>query len=119
FAVVGDLDFAGEEFTSPWGRLTKGSDGWFYPLGFSKQMALQRTADGGWRAVSGDGTTYTFAASDMVGAGYAWELTRVDRVVGDTTVLTYERNTSGRPFVKTVEWGGRGGVQQYRMEVSY
>ena len=112
-----DLDFAGEEFTSPWGRLVKGSDGHFYPSGFSSAVRLRRTPDGGWDATTGDGTRYVFAPADIVAGGYAWMLSRVEALTGDRTTFTYERNASGRAFLRLVEWGGRGGDPQYRVEI--
>jgi RHS repeat-associated protein len=117
-AVVGDIDFAGEEFTSPWGRLVKRSDGSYAPTGAAPTVSLQRVNDG-WVAVTGNGSRFTFSSADSFGGGYAWMLSRVDGVLGDETVLTYTRNTSGRPFLSAVEWGGRGSEHQYRLELDY
>jgi RHS repeat-associated protein len=118
FAITGDLDPAGDEFVSPWGRLVHGSDGRYRPLGAAPQLALQRV-NGGWVATQSDGTTLTFAAADSVAGGYAWMLSRVDNLLGEATVFSYERNASGRPFVTAMEWGGRGSVRQYRLELGY
>jgi RHS repeat-associated protein len=118
FAIVGDIDPGGDEFVSPWGRLRRGSDGKYRSLGKPSQIALARV-NGGWVGLDAEGNSFVFAASDSVAAGHAWMLTRVDSVLGDATVLTYERNASGRPFVSAVEWGGRGSQRQYRLELSY
>jgi len=118
FAIVGDLDMSGDEFVSPWGRLIKASDGRYVPIGAAPRVALLRV-DGGWEAVDGDGTKFTFAAADAVAGSYAWMLSRIDGVLGETTVFGYVRNPSGRPFVSSVEWGGRGSERQYRLELSY
>lgn len=117
-AIVGDIDPAGEEFVSPWGRLVKRSDGSYAPTGAAPSVALHQV-NGGWEAVTGDGSRFTFAATDVVANGHAWMLSRVDGVLGDSTVLSYVRNTSGRPFLSAVEWGGRGNVRQYRLELEH
>jgi RHS repeat-associated protein len=118
FAIVGDIDLNGDEFVSSWGRLARGDDGRYLPLGAPPHVSLRRV-DGGWAATTSDGTTYTFAAADAVAGGYAWMLSRVDDVLGGATVLSYVRNASGRPFVSAVEWGGQGSQRQYRMELGY
>lgn len=117
-AIVGDINPAGDEFVSPWGRLVKRSDGSYAPTGAAPSIALQRVS-GGWEAVTGDGSRFTFAATDAVANGYAWMLSRVDGVLGESTVVSYVRNASGRPFVSAVEWGGRGNEHQYRLELDY
>ncbi|MGN6104310.1 MAG: RHS repeat-associated core domain-containing protein [Kofleriaceae bacterium] len=117
-AIVGDIDPAGDEFVSPWGRLVQRSDGSYAPTGAAPTVSLRRV-NGGWEAVTSDGSRFTFAASDVVANGHAWMLTRVDGVLGDSTVLRYVRKASGRPFVSAVEWGGRGEVRQYRLELDY
>src|SRR6185295_14836085 len=94
FAIVGDIDMAGDEFVSPWGRLARGDDGRYVPLGAAPTVSLRRV-DGGWVATASDGTTYTFGAGDVVAGGYAWMLTRADSVLGEATVVSYERNASG------------------------
>lgn len=117
-AITGDLDFSGDELVSPWGRLVQSSDGNFRPIGVAPGTRLSRVGNG-WEAINGAGTRFTFAAADQVGDGYAWMLSRVESVLGDVTVLSYERNASGRPFVSAIEWGGRGSERQYRIELGY
>lgn len=118
FAIVGDIDMAGDEFVGPWGRLAKGDDGRYLPLGTSPQISLRRIGDG-WVATASDGTVFTFGAGDRVAGGYAWMLSRIDSVLGESTVFSYDRNASGRPYVSAVEWGGRGSERQYRLELAY
>jgi RHS repeat-associated protein len=117
-AIVGDIDPAGDEFVSPWGRLVKRSDGSYAPTGAAPTVTLRRV-NGGWQAITGDGNQFTFAVTDSVANGHAWMLSRVDGVLGDETVLSYTRNASGRPFLSAVEWGGRGSAHQYRLELDY
>lgn len=117
-ALIGDIQLAGDEFVSPWGRLVAGSEGRYYVTGQAPQLVLRRV-DGGWEAVDEDGTKFSFAASDSVAGGYAWMLSRVETVLGEHTAITYECNASGRPFLTTVAWGGRGDQQQYRADLTY
>ncbi|MGN6111283.1 MAG: RHS repeat-associated core domain-containing protein, partial [Kofleriaceae bacterium] len=117
-AIVGDIDPAGNEFVSPWGRLVQRSDGSYAPTGAAPSVSLRRV-NGGWEAVTSEGSRFTFAASEVVASGYAWMLSRVDGVLGDSTVFSYVRNPSGRPFISAVEWGGRGEARQYRLELDY
>ncbi|MGN6105469.1 MAG: RHS repeat domain-containing protein, partial [Kofleriaceae bacterium] len=117
-AIVGDIDPAGDEFVSPWGRLVQRSDGSYAPTGAAPTVSLRRV-NGGWEAVTSDGSRFTFAATEVVASGHAWMLSRVDGVLGDSTVFSYVRNASGRPFVSAVEWGGRGEAHQYRLELDY
>ena len=118
FAIVGDVDMAGDEFVGPWGRLRKGDDGRYLPLGAAPMVSVHPVG-GGWVATSSDGTVFTFGAGDVVAGGYAWMMSRVDGVLGESTVFSYDRNASGRPFVSAVEWGGRGSQHQYRLELGY
>ena len=67
-AILGDIDISGDEFVSPWGRLTQGTDGRYHPVGRAPQMSLQRVNDG-WEEVNGEGTRFTFTAADSVAAG--------------------------------------------------
>lgn len=117
-AIVGDIDPAGEEFVSPWGRLVKRSDGSYAPTGAAPTVSLHRVNDG-WEALTGSGTRFTFAATDAVAGGYSWMLSRIDGILGDSTVVSYTRNPSGRPFISTIEWGGRGSEHQYCLVFDY
>ncbi|HEX3764220.1 MAG TPA: FG-GAP-like repeat-containing protein [Kofleriaceae bacterium] len=116
FRPLGEIDFATDGFTSPWGRLAAGDDG-FYPAGLTSVVRVVQVA-GGWIAQAGDGTRYTFGANDAVTTPHGtfqWMLSRVDNVLGDSTTLSWSRNASGRPFLASVQWGGRNDGTQYRM----
>jgi RHS repeat-associated protein len=120
FRPLGEIDFATDGFTSPWGRLAAGDDG-FYPAGLTSVVRVVQVA-GGWIAQAGDGTRYTFGANDAVTTPrgtYQWMLSRVDNVLGDATTLSWRRNPSGRPFLASVQWGGRNDGTQYRMTFDY
>lgn len=119
--VLGELDFQTDEFTSPWGKLVQGDDGLYYPAGLSALVRLWREGEG-WVALTDDGTTYRFEAADAVqlpAGTYAWKLSRVQSLVGDSTTLVWTRNASGRSFLSSVSWGGRGDGTQYRLSLSY
>jgi RHS repeat-associated protein len=120
--VVGDVGFdAGDGYVSPWGRLVKGDDGAWYVAGL-RSLVRARELAGGWEVLTADGTRFTFAAADAVVTGegtYAWMLTRVDTLLGDSTQLAWIKNDSGRPFLGQLSWGGRGDGSQYRALIDY
>jgi RHS repeat-associated protein len=121
FRPLGELDFSTDQLTSPWGRLAATDDGAYIPAGL-KSMVRVNASGGGFSAQGGDGTTYTFAAADAVTTArgtYMWMLSRVDNVFGDRTTLQWMRNASGRPFLSSVQWGGRGDGTQYKMSFDY
>ncbi len=120
--VLGDLQYDDTDgFVSPWGRLVQGDDGAYYPAGLGSQVRLVRAASG-WQANLGDGTIYTFAAADAVttpDGTFAWMLSRVDSLHGDSTHLSWLRNASGRSFLQSVRWGGRHDGTQYEAQLGY
>lgn len=121
FRPRGEIDFVGDDFTSPWGHLVQGDDGNYYPAGLSTIVRVT-PSNGGWIATTSGGVKYRFDAADAVTTSqgtFAWMLSRVDSVVGDTTTLTWARNTTGRPFLASAQWGGRGDGTQYQLTFTY
>jgi RHS repeat-associated protein len=122
YRVVGDVGFDNADgYTSPWGRLVRGDDGTWYPAGL-RSLVRATEVNGGWLVRTADGTTYTYAAADAVagsGGTFAWMLTRVDSVVGDSTRLTWIKNSSGRAFLSQIVWGGRADGTQHRARLDY
>lgn len=117
--AIGDLDFTSDDFVSPWGRLIQGSDGAWYPQGLSERFRISREG-AAWVAIGPDGTRYVFAATVAAPRGvYAWALTEARSALGDETRLTYEANDSGRLFLTRVEYGGRDGAAQMRIDLRY
>jgi RHS repeat-associated protein len=120
--VVGDVQYDDTDgFVSPWGRLIPGDDGAYYPDGLDAQVRVLRSGDG-WAAHTSDGTIYTFAPADRIvqaDRSFAWMLSRVDTLEGDSTVLTWGKNASGRMFLRTVDWGGRNDGTQYQAAITY
>jgi RHS repeat-associated protein len=119
--VVGDLDYATDELTGPWGRMVRGQDGDWYPLGLSSNVRLREQSNG-WVAYLPDGTRWTFGLESRVDTAkgtYAWYLDEVQTVLGRKMRLEYEKNTSGRPFLKAVHYGGTGEDFQYRADFVY
>ncbi|WP_428266729.1 RHS repeat-associated core domain-containing protein [Haliangium sp.] len=119
--VSGEIGFDGaDEFTSPWGRLRPGTDGWWYPSGLREPVRAKLRADGVWEATLASGTVLTFAQQVVTGQGtYAWYLTRADGVLGERTELSYTVNASGRPFLDTVTYGATGFEDEHRIQVVY
>ena len=117
--ILGHVDYQRDEFISPWGRLQRAKDDFFYPKGISAKIKLQKV-DNSWVALAGDGTTYRFDPGVETTQGtYSWLLSDVTTLVGDRTSLNYEQNESGRHFLKQVHYGGRQSQYQYEIEVEY
>ncbi|SEL59920.1 RHS repeat-associated core domain-containing protein [Stigmatella aurantiaca] len=119
--VRGDLDYATDELSSPWGRLVAGNDGYWYPAGLSGPVRVQ-LAGTVLTAFLPDGSTWTFGgqARAVTAQGtYAWYLQDVVSATGRQTHFDYEANASGRLFVTAVSYGGTGNNFQYRIELSY
>ena len=117
----GEVNFIDDEFTSPWGRLVAADDGNYYPAGLTSVIRVAPTG-AGWIAQTQDGTTFSFDLVDAVvtpQGSFAWMLSRVDTITGDSTTLDWTHNASGRPFLTAVHWGGRGDGTQYRMTLDY
>lgn len=75
-----------------------------------------------WLATAFDGTQYRFSATAgvMTSEGsFSWQLTEVTGLEGDRTVLVWQKNASGRPFLAQVTWGERGGPAQYQLDLTY
>ncbi|MEM9490578.1 MAG: VCBS repeat-containing protein, partial [Myxococcota bacterium] len=121
YRVAGDIGFdADDEFLSPWGRLRRGSDGWWYPSGLSRAIRAELRADGTWRAILPSGTELTFGLAVTTARGtYAWYLTRADGILGERTELAYTLNSSGRPFLDTVTYGSAGFEDAHRITLIY
>src|SRR5262245_190733 len=76
FRPRGEIEFAGDDFTSPWGHLVLADDGKYYPAGLSTIVRVEPSG-GGWVATAGDGTHYRFDAADAVTTAqgtFAWML---------------------------------------------
>jgi len=117
--VSGSLDWRSDDWTGPWGRLVRGDDGFYYPLGLSAKVRVA-VADDGAIAYLPDGTRIGFQQR-VAGAGgtFAWYASWADDVVGARTRFTWQVNASGRPFLTRVEYGGRGDAFQARVELTY
>lgn len=120
--VIGEIDFTpDDQFTSPWGRLVAGDDGAHYPAGLRTMVRLVQTEEG-WQATTSDGTRYLFRAADGSATEqgtYSWNLSRVDTILGDSTTLTWDHNSTGRAFLTEVQWGGRLDGTQYRLSLAH
>src|SRR5262249_13924537 len=118
---LGDLDYATDDLSGPLGRLVKGTDGYYYPAGLTTQVrvglnGLPLTA---WQS---DGSVWTFGSATRVDTArgtFAWYLDEVVTPTGQHPRFTWTRNTSGRPFLQSVTWGGTGTDFQYRIDFDY
>ncbi|NOK18595.1 TreTu family toxin [Corallococcus carmarthensis] len=116
--VLGELDYATDDLTGPWGRMVKGTDGWWYPVGLKGHVRMQEQGDT-LVAVLPDGSRWTFGGSARVSTvrgTYAWHLTQVADVTGHKTQLTWTANDSGRLFLTAALYGGLGDDFQERVD---
>ncbi|HTE51614.1 MAG TPA: RHS repeat-associated core domain-containing protein [Kofleriaceae bacterium] len=119
FRLVGDVDYATDSFTSPWGRLAQGTDGSYYVAGLKTAVRLERRADD-WVATDPSGSRYEFSRQIVTPEGvYAWYLTRVETILGDAASVEYAASPGGRPFVSRVVYGGREDPSTYRLDLEY
>jgi RHS repeat-associated protein len=120
--LVGTINYdADDDLMSPWGRLTEGTDGFLYPVGLSALVRVEEK-DGGFEAVTQDGTRYLFPEDKAVitsRGAYAWVLSEVVNLVGEKTELEWEKNASNRPFLKAIRYGGRGPQRQVEVLFQY
>lgn len=123
--VAGDLDYAGDDLMSPWGRLVRGQDGAYWVDGLATLVRVENSAAGELTARLPDGSRWIFggvatAAIDRDPTHrYAWYLRDIVDALGRHTQLTWKPNASGRPFLQSVEWGGTGPDTQYRIALTY
>jgi RHS repeat-associated protein len=119
FRLTGDLDYQTDGFTSPWGRLVLGSDGFYYPIGMQLPVRIERRTDG-WIATEPNGTRREFKRVVQTPEGpYAWYLTRVETVFGDAAEVVYVTSAGGRPFIDLVRYGNRETPDTYRLDFEY
>jgi RHS repeat-associated protein len=129
FAVVGepDLDHPDGDLTGPWGRMARGTDGAWYPLGLSALVRVAAVGDE-LHAYLPDGTVQVYGrGADRVlvprpGGGvatYTWHLSEVRAIDGSLTRFTWSTFGSARRYLVAMEYGGRGPFTQYRVELEY
>lgn len=124
--VQGTLDYlplssTGDELESPFGRLLRGTDGNWYPLGLSRLVRVVESGDT-LVAYLPDGTRMTFGGRARVttAAGtYGWSLAEAATVTGRKMRLEWTANASGRLFVTRAWYGGVGDEFQYRMDFAH
>lgn len=120
--IVGTIDYTdGDELTSPFGRLVRGSDGDWYPIGLEPHVRVRVSGDE-LIAYQPDGSVWTFGGSARVVTArgtYAWHLREIRSATDRRTTLTWSANDSGQLFLASVAYGGVHGVAQYRVDLAY
>src|SRR5262249_52978449 len=86
--IGGDIDFVSDDLSGPWGRMTPGGDGYWYPVGLREPVRVQLVgAD--IIAYLPDGSRFTFGGDERIetaGRGtYAWLLREAETVTGRKT----------------------------------
>ncbi|WP_169791368.1 FG-GAP-like repeat-containing protein [Sandaracinus amylolyticus] len=119
----GDLDFATDDFASPWGVLVQGDDGAYYPRGMAARVRVTREPDR-WSAVLEDGTRITFRDADAIRTSrgiYQWSVSEAVTPLGDRTTWEYAARSdqAKRPYVQRVTYGGRESTPQVEVRFDY
>src|SRR6266542_3081259 len=105
--ILGSIDYATDDLSGPWGRLVPGGDGAYYALNLGSKVRVE------WHepniiATLPSGDRYTFGgdARFVTSKGtFAWYLTDVETVAGRRTHLTWAKNSSGRLFLQSAQYG--------------
>ncbi|RKG65420.1 hypothetical protein D7V80_23335 [Corallococcus sp. CA054B] len=119
--VLGELDYATDELTGPWGRMVKGTDGRWYPVGLKGHVRMEEQGTT-LVALLPDGSRWTFGGTARVETArgtYAWHLTQVVDATGHKTKLEWTANASGRLFLTAALYGGLGDDFQQRVDFVY
>ncbi|HET8542190.1 MAG TPA: RHS repeat-associated core domain-containing protein [Anaeromyxobacter sp.] len=119
--LSGALDWATDELTGPFGRMVKGTDGYWYPAGMGSKVRASWAGDviTAWLP---DGTELTFGGTARVATPkgtYAWHLTEARTATGRKTRIEWAPNASGRLFATSVWYGGVGDDAAYRIDLEY
>jgi YD repeat-containing protein len=120
--IAGSIDYTdADELASPFGRLTRGTDGDWYPVGLQPHVRVHRDGDD-LIAYQPDGSVWTFGGAARVVTGngtYAWHLREIRSATDRRTALTWQANASGELFLASVAYGGVHGNAQYRIDLAY
>jgi hypothetical protein len=116
-----DIDYKTDALVGPWGQMVQGEDSAWYPAGLQSAVRVVETARG-LTAYLSDGSRWFFGDQERIASAqgtYEWYLTQIVSVRGEVTQLSYDKNASGRRFLRTLSYGGWQSVGTYRVELSY
>ncbi|WP_158623741.1 N-acetylmuramoyl-L-alanine amidase [Corallococcus llansteffanensis] len=117
----GELDYATDDLTGPWGRMVRGTDGAWHSADVTSAVRLLEVGTS-LVAYLPDGGRWTFGAQvrvDTPRGTHAWFLEEARDATGQGARLTWAVNPSGRPFLERVRYGGRGGDFHYEVSWTY
>ncbi len=117
----GTIDYVTDGFLTPWGEVTRGDDGYWYPLQTGFTIRLKFSGEH-WEAENQHGKHWSFGgtASDTTPSGvYAWHLQQVRDEDGRLTRLAYDTNASGRNFLRSVTYGRAPASNAYQIVLDY
>ncbi len=116
--ILGHINYRDDLFSSPWGLLAKGADGYWYPEGLKSRMRV-RIEPKSATVYGPDGETYLFNQTVETALGtYAYYLSEVRNVTGRKTFLNYE-STKNLVYLKSVRYGGSGEHSAYSIDFIY
>jgi hypothetical protein len=115
----GQIDYQTDEWSSPWGKLKKGSDGYFYPQGINQRIRFLDQGDT-WIAYHPDGMTTEFKLLTQSTKGaYEFFATRVTNRDQRETRLSYEVLSDNFVYLKDVQYGGWIDQPHYQVNFEY
>ncbi|RKG75512.1 hypothetical protein D7W79_20185 [Corallococcus exercitus] len=117
----GEVDYATDDLSGPWGRMVKGTDGVWYPVDFTAGVRVVETG-ASLVAFLPDGSRWTFGAQvrvDTPRGTHTWFLEEARDATGQGARLDWTVNPSGRPFLDRVRYGGRGEDFHYEVAFAY
>lgn len=129
FRLLGALAWSfddGDELAGPYGRMVRGDDGDFYPVGLSR--AVRARVEPGGDAITvflPDGSRWEYggpgATLDGPHGTFAWHLRAVRDAVGRRAELAWApMNDTGNLALQRVSYGGAPGAPaQYRIDFDY
>jgi RHS repeat-associated protein len=118
--LKGEVDFKKDDFNTPFGLMSLGTDGFYYPYHMTSRYKLENSGDR-LTVYSPEGVTYTFGgnAAESSPAGiYRYCLSHATDRWGFQTRYTYFRNQSGKLFLTNVFWGSPGENWNYQLKIS-
>lgn len=120
FRVAGHVDYKTDERIGPWGRMQRGSDGAWYPVGLKTGVRVVENG-GSLIALLANGSRFTFGTTTRQTTAegtYSWLLDSVEDVNGLRVKLEYVADKNWQ-YLRRVSYGGVGLAFQNRIEFAY
>ncbi len=118
----GELNFIDDDLATPFGTMNLGNDGYYYPYELSRRLRLEFIDNANISIYDSEGSVYFFGGDYVENGGlgfYKYCLKEAIDRYKNSTLYSYERNSSGKLFLKEVNWGPKDDQYQHKMELYY